>query len=31
MLMEYNLPTLHCAVIGLKREPFVALGLPSWT
>jgi len=23
--------TLHCTVIGLTRERFVALGLPSWT
>jgi len=26
-----HLPTLHCTVIGLTRERFVALGLPSWT
>jgi len=26
-----KLPTLHCTVIGLKRERFVALDLPSWT
>jgi len=25
------LPTLRCTVIGLTRERFVALGLPSWT
>jgi len=24
-----QLPTLHCTVIGLTRERFVALGLPS--
>jgi len=24
-----HLPTLHCTVIGLTRERFVALGLPS--
>jgi len=24
-------PTLHCTVIGLTRERFVALSLPSWT
>jgi len=26
-----HLPTLHCTAIGLTRERFVALGLPSWT
>ena len=26
-----QLPTLQCTVIGLTRERFVALGLPSWT
>ena len=26
-----RLPTLHCAVIGLRRERLAALGLPSWT
>jgi len=28
---EGKLPTLHCTVIGLTRERFVALALPSWT
>jgi len=28
---EGKLPTLHCTVIGLTRERFVALGLRSWT
>jgi len=26
-----QLPILHCTVIGLMRERFVALGLPLWT
>jgi len=26
-----QLPTLHCTVVGLTRERFVALGLLSWT
>jgi len=26
-----HLPTLHCTVIGLTRERFVAHILPSWT
>jgi len=30
-LQVHHLPTLHCTVIGLTRERFVALGLPSWT
>jgi len=28
-LLSCHLPTLHCTVIGLTRERFVALGLPS--
>jgi len=27
--LRLRLPTLHCTVIGLGRERFVALGLPS--
>ena len=30
MWLGSQLPTLHCTVIGLTRERFVALGLPSW-
>jgi len=31
MRQNRHLPTLHCTVIGLTHEQFVALGLPSWT
>jgi len=27
--IKQQLPTLHCTVIGLTRERFVVLGLPS--